>query len=196
MRIAPIDIAHKTFGRKVMGFDTDEVAGFLRDLADQMEELVRERNTLKDGLRQKELQMMEYRERDDVLKATLATATKMADQIRTDAEREGKLIVQDAQQKAELIIKDGRDQLKRVYQEIADLKRLRMQFEVNMRSLIQAHVSMLDQSHIMAPDPNINLSVAVQNTQQNPAASAAPLRAQTQAPQNPRPQSPGVNQTR
>lgn len=160
MKIAPIDIAHKTFARKVMGLDADEVSDFLRDIADQMEELIRERNSLKETLRQKDLQIMEYKERDETLKATIATATKMSDQIRSDAEREGKLIVNDAHQKAEMILKDSRDSLKRVYQEIADLKRTRMQFEVNLRSLCQAHIAMIDQSHVTMPDPQINLAHA------------------------------------
>ena len=30
MRIAPIDITHKTFGRKMMGCDPEEVMDFLR----------------------------------------------------------------------------------------------------------------------------------------------------------------------
>lgn len=182
MKIAPIDIAHKTFARKVMGLDADEVADFLRDIADQMEEINRERNALKEMIRQKDLQIMEYRERDETLKATIATATKMSDQIRVDAEREGKLIVGDAQQKAEFILKDSRDSLKRVYQEIADIKRIRMQFEVNLRSLCQAHISMLDQSHMTMPDPQINLAHAAAATghhpmpqqQQNAGPAAAP----------------------
>ena len=160
MKIAPIDIAHKTFARKVMGLDADEVSDFMRDVADQMEEIVRERNLLKEALRQKDLQIMEYKERDDSLKATLGMATKMSEQIRGDSEREAKLIVNDAHQKAEMILKDSRDSLKRVYQEIADLKRVRMQFEVNLRAVCQAHVAMLDQSHVAMPDPQINLAQA------------------------------------
>ena len=160
MKIAPIDIAHKTFARKVMGLDPDEVNDFLRDVADQMEEIIRERNALKEMIRQKDLQVMEYKERDETLKATIQTATKMSDQIRVDAEREAKLIINDAHHKSELILKDSRDSLKKVYQEIADIKRLRMQFEVNMRSLCHAHVSMLDQSHMTMPDPQINLAHA------------------------------------
>lgn len=166
MKIAPIDIAHKTFARKVMGLDADEVMGFLRDIADQMEELIRERNSMREALRQKELQVMEYRERDDQLKSTIQTAAKMSDNIRSDAEREAKLIINDAQQKAEMIMKDARDQLKRVYLEIADMKRLRMQFEINLRALCQAHVSMIEQSHINMADPQINLSQVAQNSAQ------------------------------
>lgn len=156
MRIAPIDIAHKTFSRKMMGLDGEEVTDFLRDVADQMEEIIRERNSLKEALREKEMQIMEYKERDDTLKTTITTATKMSEQIRIDAEREAKLIVNDAQQKGEMIVKDARDSLKRIYQEIGDMKRSRMQFETTMRSLVQAHLSMLDQAHTLMPDPHYN----------------------------------------
>ena len=174
MRIAPIDIAHKSFNRKVMGLDPEEVANFLRDIADQMEELIRERNSLKELSRQKDLQLMEYKERDDTLKATLSTATKMCEQIRTDAEREAKLIINDAAQKAELIARDGRDQLKRLYQEIGDIKKLRMQFEANLKALCQAHISMAESSHVSLPDPQINLAHAatVTNSQSQQNQSA------------------------
>jgi cell division initiation protein len=178
MKIAPIDIAHKTFSRKVMGLDADEVMEFLRDIADQMEGLVRERNSLKEALRQKDIQMMEYKERDETLRATLATATKMSEQIRQDAERESKLITNDAHQKAEVILRDSRDSLKRVYQEIADMKRLRMQFEVNLRALCQSHTAMLDQSHVSMPDPQVthvtqSLNSTATNMTSNTTATTA-----------------------
>lgn len=180
MRIAPIDIAHKSFNRKVMGLDPDEVANFLRDIADQMEELIRERNALKETSRQKDMNLIEYKERDETLKATLATATRMGEQIRIDAEREAKLIIADASQKAELVMRDGRDQLKRMYQEIADVKKLRMQFEVNLRALCQAHVQMLEQSHVALPDPQINLAHAATVTAAPQAYAQQPQAAYAQ----------------
>ncbi len=160
MRISPIDIAHKTFGKKVMGADTQEVQNFLRDIADQMEEIIRERNALKEALREKESSMAGYQDREDTLKSTITTATRLSDQIRVDAEREAKLIVQDAQQKAEMIVADSRDSLKRIYAEISDLKRARIQFDASLRSLLHAHLSILDQSHTMIPDPQITVGRA------------------------------------
>ena len=59
MRIAPIDIAHKNFSKKFMGFDSEEVIEFLREMADQMEELIRDRNSLKETLREKELNILQ-----------------------------------------------------------------------------------------------------------------------------------------
>ena len=178
MRIAPIDIAHKTFARKVMGLDAEEVQNFLRDIADQMEEIIRERNSLKEALREKELSMADYRDREDTLKSTLTTATKMSDQIRVDAEREAKLIIQDAQQKADLIVADARDSLKKIYAEISDLKRARIQFDASLRSLLHAHLAILDQSHSMVPDPQITVgraNNATGATAGNVAATQAPL---------------------
>ncbi len=201
MRIAPIDIAHKSFNRKVMGLDPDEVANFLRDIADQMEELIRERNALKENSRQKDMNLIEYKERDESLKATLTTASRMGDQIRLDAEREAKLIVADASHKAELVMRDGRDQLKRMYQEIADIKKLRMQFEVNLRALCQAHVGMIEQSYVALPDPQINLAHAAaitappapyapQAAPQSMAQTVAQTVAQTQNAASPAPIAP------
>lgn len=156
MRITPIDIAHKSFHRKMMGLDPDEVMEFLRLVSDEMEALIRERNTLKEGLREKELAISEYRERDELLKSTITTATRMSEKMQTDAERESKLILNDAHQKAEVIVRDSRDSLRRIYQEIGDLKRVRMQFENNLKALVQSHLAMLEQGHKIMPSPTID----------------------------------------
>ena len=76
MRITPIDIAHKSFQRKMMGLDPDQVTDFLRFVADEMESLVRERNALKEALREKDLAISEYRERDELLKNPINAKTK------------------------------------------------------------------------------------------------------------------------
>lgn len=145
MKIAPIDIAHKDFSRKMMGFDPAEVIEFLTHIAQEMEELIREKNGLKEVLREKELVLMELKEQDQLLKKTLETAAQMAERIRSDADREAKLIINDANYKAEIITRDARDSIKRNYQEINDLKKARIQFESHLRALAQAHLALLDE---------------------------------------------------
>lgn len=155
MRIAPIDIAHKTFHRKMMGFDPEEVMDFLRLVAEELESVVKERNQLKEALREKELSIAEYRERDELLKSTITTATRMSEKMQVDAEREAKLIINDANQKAEMIIRESRDSLKRIYGDISELKKVRMQFENNLKALIHGHLTMLDQAQKIMPNPVI-----------------------------------------
>lgn len=147
MKIAPIDIVHKTFKNKWMGVDGDEVSEFLRAVAEEMEIVIKERNDLRERLREKELALIEFKERDQVLKDTITTAHKMAENIRHDAEREAKLIFNDAQQKGEFIVKDARDSLKKVYQEINDLKRVRISFETRLRSLLNSYISILEEEN-------------------------------------------------
>jgi cell division initiation protein len=151
MKISPIDITHKDFGRKLMGLDPEEVAGFLQQIASQMEVLIQEKNSLKESMREKELTLLDYRDREKVLKDTISTASHMAEKLRQDADREAKLIIADAQQKAEMITRDSKDSLKKIYQEVADLKRIRMQFEANLRALAQAHLTLLEQGERYMP---------------------------------------------
>ncbi|MCB0393695.1 MAG: DivIVA domain-containing protein [Bdellovibrionales bacterium] len=145
MKIVPIDVAHKSFKKKMMGYDIDEVTEFLHAVADEMEKLIKERNDLKEQLRDKEIRILEYKERDKVLNSTIETAQKMSEKIREETGRESKLILNDAQQKADLITKDARDSLKSVYGEITNLKKTKVQIEANLRALLQAHMQLLDE---------------------------------------------------
>ena len=153
MKIAPIDIAHKSFSRKMMGYDPEDVTDFLRNIAEEMERLIKERSEMREALREKDLQILEYRERDELLKSTITTATKMSDRIQADAEREAKLILNDASQKAEMIVRDARESLQKTFLEISDLKKIRMQFENNIKAVVQSHLAMIDQGNKVMPNP-------------------------------------------
>jgi len=151
MKHYPSEIAHKTFERKMMGYDQDEVSDFLTIVAAQLDALLQERNALREAIKEKELTVLEYKDRDQVLKASISSASLLAEKMRGDAERESKLIINDAQQKAELITRDAKDSLKKVYTEIAELKKTRMQFEANLKAMVQAHLSLLDQGQQFMP---------------------------------------------
>ncbi|OFZ31674.1 MAG: cell division protein DivIVA [Bdellovibrionales bacterium RIFCSPHIGHO2_01_FULL_40_29] len=151
MKHYPAEIAHKTFEKKMMGYDPDDVSDFLTIIAAQMEALLQERSAFQTALKEKELQLLEYKDRDHVLKATITSASQMAEKMRSDAEREAKLIINDAQQKAEMITRDAKDSLKKSYQDVADLKKARMQFEANLKAMAQAHLSLLEQGESFMP---------------------------------------------
>ena len=156
MKIAPIDITQKTFTRKIMGYDQDEVMDFLKKIADELEQWINERNTLRETIREKDLNIIEYKERDELLKKTISTATKMAERMHKDSSSEAKLIINNATQKAEMIIQEAKASLKDIYNEITYLKKIRLQFENNLRALIHSHVSMLDQGKKIMPNPVVN----------------------------------------
>lgn len=176
MKITPIDIAHKNFNKKMFGLDEAEVMDFLQQVASTMEALIHERNALKEAVREREVLLNDSKERDHVLKSTISTAGQMADRIRSDAEREAKLIIADAHQKSDMITRDSRDSLKKAYQEISDLKRMRLQFEANLKALAQAHLSLVEQGERFMPSiglPNANLESPAKNANESQSKSAA-----------------------
>ena len=151
MKFYPTEIANKTFDRKMMGFDPEQVVNFLTVIAAQTENLAQQIQTLTEELKEKELQLHEFRDRDNVLRSAITQATKMTDQMKAEAEHEVKIIISDAQQKAETITRDAKDSLRKIYQEISDLKKSRMQFEANLKAMAQAHLSLIEQAEAYMP---------------------------------------------
>jgi cell division initiation protein len=145
MKITPMEIHQKRFTKKMMGYDTKEVENFLSEIATNLEQIISERNSLREAIREKELQLAEYKEREQTLQNTIQTAAVMAEKMREDALREAKLILNDANQKAEVIVRDAKENLRKMYTEIADLKRIRMQFESSFKALMNAHLSLIDE---------------------------------------------------
>lgn len=152
MKIVPSELIDKSFKKKVMGCDPDEVAQFLNAVAEELESVIQERNRLRENLREKELQILEYKDRDRVLKDTITTAQKMSERIKAETEREAQIILNDAHHQAEMIVRDSRDSLKNVYREINDLKRIKMQFESNFKSMVQAHMDLIEQQNKYMPN--------------------------------------------
>lgn len=143
MKIVPLDITSKSFKRKVAGYDPEEVSDFLAAVAEELESVIQERNKMREALREKELQILEYKDRDRILKDTITTAQQMSERIKAETDREAKLILQDAHHKAEMIVKDSRDSLKNVYREINELKKIKLQFESNLKAMVQTHLDLL-----------------------------------------------------
>ena len=157
MKIIPKDIAHKTFNKKMLGYSIEEVLEFLQMVAHEMEILVRENNNLKENLREREAQVLKHKEHDKTLKNTIETAQKMSQKIREESDREGKLIINDAQQKADFIIRDAKESLKRIYHEISELKRTKVQIEANLRALLQAHLQLLNEQISALPEASTSI---------------------------------------
>ncbi len=159
-----------------MGYDAEEVTDFLALVAQEMEAIIHERNKLKEAIREKELQILEYRDRDRILKDTITTAQKMSEKIKSDAERETQIILQDAHQKAEMIVRDSRDSLKNVYKEINEIKKIKLQFESNLKAMLQTHLDLLGKQEQYLPHiPETSRPVSHVTNSSNQASSANTL---------------------
>lgn len=155
MHLTALEIAQKLFAKRMMGYDIQEVTDFLYLISSQLEEIYQENSKLREALKEKEYQFFEYKERDKLLKDTISTAGQMAEKIRLDAEREAKMIVAEAKTRADLITRDARDSIGRNYEEITNLKKQRIQFETQLKALIQSHLELMQQNNRLVQAPKV-----------------------------------------
>ena len=144
MRITPLDIQQKQYKRVWRGLDPEDVAQFSELVRTEFEELVKENNALKDELRRRMTEIDDYREREKTLKDTMMTAQKISEDIKINAKKDAELTLSEAQVQADRIIQGAHARLVVVVEEINELKRQRIQFESQVKSVIEAHTKLLE----------------------------------------------------
>ncbi len=139
-------IVSRRFSKKVMGGISEfEVRDFLHVLAEEIRHLRQLNINQGKKLAEKEELIKDYRDREHILRQSIASAQEVADKIRKDAEKRAQLILDGAGGKSEAMIQDARHSLQTVYNDIADLKRLYLQFKTSLRASLQAQMELLEQ---------------------------------------------------
>ncbi|HTP29852.1 MAG TPA: DivIVA domain-containing protein [Anaeromyxobacteraceae bacterium] len=155
MAITPLDITQKTFGRALRGIDRQEVEAFLALVASELEGLVREVNALRDDALRKDELIAELRSRERALQETMITAQKACEEIRESARREAEITLAESELQAEKIVQSAHQRYLRVADDIVEVKRQRTQFEAGLRSMIQAHLKLLEVLAERGPEAGI-----------------------------------------
>jgi cell division initiation protein len=144
MRITPLDIQQQQFKIKFRGFDIREVDAFLEQIADAFESLLREKENLHEEIRRVENESQGYKKREDTFKRALLNSQKVLEQMKENAQKEADLLVAESEVKAEKILNKAHTRLAQLHEDIAELKRQRMQIEVQIGSIIEAHSKLLE----------------------------------------------------
>jgi len=144
MNITPLDIQQQQFkGKMLGGLDPHDVDAFLQMVAAEMESLIRENSDLKEQGRRVSLQLDELSQREVTLRETMLAAQKISEEMKANAQREAKLLISEAELKGERIVADAENRLLQLNNQIHEVKRQKLQFESNLRSLLESHLKML-----------------------------------------------------
>jgi len=144
MKTTPIDIKQQQFKVKFRGFDIHEVDSFLEQMADTFELMQREIEVFNEKINRLELENQGYREREDTFKRAILNSQKVLEQIKENATKSAEIMIADAEVKAEKILNRAQNRLSQLHEDITELKRQRMQIEVQIRSIIETHTKLLD----------------------------------------------------
>ena len=144
MKVTPLDLRQQRFRSVMRGYDRDEVAAFLNEVADDYENALREADRLRDDLVRAQASLEEHREHERNLRNTLLTAQKLADEIRANAEQDSQRIVREAEGRSELLLQKAQARLEEVQREIDGLRLKRRDVEASLESTISALRNSLD----------------------------------------------------
>ena len=136
MNVSPLDLRQQRFRKAFRGFDPVEVASFLAAVADDYEQALRETDRLKHDLSRMEAVLAEHREHEKNLQNTLLMAHKLSDDIKANAELEGRRIVREAESRSELLLERTQARLEDIQREIDGLKLKRMDVETSIEANI------------------------------------------------------------
>ena len=144
VNLTPLDIQQQRFKTRFHGFDIKEVDFFLDQMADAFESLLKQNENLKVESRRLQLEIQGYKNREDAFKRALLNSQRVIEQMKENAQKSAELIVAEAEVKAEKILNKAHNRLAQLHEDIAELKRQRMQIEVQIGSVIEAHGKLLE----------------------------------------------------
>lgn len=144
MNLTPLDIQQQQFRVRIRGFDIREVDRFLEQIADAFNALQGENKTLREEMRRLKLETQGYKEREETFKRAMLNSQKVLEQMKENARKSAEVIIADAEVKAEKVLNRAHNRLSQLHEDIAELKRQRMQIEVQIRSVIEAHTKLLE----------------------------------------------------
>ena len=144
MKITPLDIQQQQFKTRFRGFDIREVDAFLEQMAEAFETLQKDSQIRSDEVRRLELEIQGYKKREETFKRALLNSQKVLDQMKDNARKSAELVIAEAEVKAEKILNKAHNRLAQLHEDISELKRQRMQIEVQIGSIIEAHGKLLD----------------------------------------------------
>jgi cell division initiation protein len=144
MNLTPLDIQQQQFQVKFRGFDIREVDRFLEKMAEAYSALQADNKNLKEEIRRLKLETQGYKEREETFKRAMLNSQKVLEQMKENARKSAEVIIADAEVKAEKILNRAHNRLSQLHEDISELKRQRMQIEVQIRSVIEAHTKLLE----------------------------------------------------
>ncbi|MGB7920942.1 MAG: DivIVA domain-containing protein [Desulfobacterales bacterium] len=144
VNLTPLDIQQQRFKTRFRGFDIQEVDLFLDQMADAFESLLKQNENLKVESRRLQLEIQGYKNREDAFKRALLNSQRVIEQMKENAQKSAELIVAEAEVKAEKILNKAHNRLAQLHEDIMELKRQRMQIEVQIGSVIEAHGKLLE----------------------------------------------------
>jgi cell division initiation protein len=107
MSLTPVELRHISLGRALFGYSRTAVDKLLDDVVESFENVWRERADLADKIEHLEEDLVRHRELETLLRKTLVSAERAAQELKEQAKREADLTLAEAHAEARRITRDA-----------------------------------------------------------------------------------------
>ena len=143
MPLTPLDIHNKEFTKGFRGYDEDEVNDFLDQIIKDYETLIREKKELEEKTQLLEEKLSHFSNIETTLNKSILVAQETAEDVKTNASKEARLIVKEAEKNADRIINEALEKSRRVTIDIEELKKEANVYRTRFQMLIEAQLELL-----------------------------------------------------
>ncbi|SHK09624.1 DivIVA domain-containing protein [Desulforamulus aeronauticus] len=164
--LTPLEIQTREFTKTLRGYDVKQVDAWVQKIKENYEKIYVENHELKERLGKSEESIVHYRDLEDALQRTLVMAQKGAEDMRSNAEKESKMmleqaetsakamkqkaeeeaerLVNDASRKAEEMLKIADERVGAILEEYRRLEKQANIFKVKFKAFLEAQLSMVE----------------------------------------------------
>lgn len=144
MKISPLAIKRQEFSKSFRGLDAEEVQAFLEKLAEQVEELIAENDSMKKQVEDASTQLAEYRRIEKNLQETLLKAQENSAKSIESTKKQASLMLKEAELKAQQIIDKAKENANEIRSSIINLREERDVIIAKLRAIITSQTNLLE----------------------------------------------------
>ncbi len=144
MGLTPVELRDFEFGRKMRGYDPEEVDSLIEAAAESLEGLIKEKSGLQQELSALKEKLSTYENIEQSLKEALVNAQEAARQQQEAAEQEIKLKLERAELERRERLSRSQLEQEQLNRQVAELKQLKSAYLAEMRALIETHLRLLE----------------------------------------------------
>ena len=148
MRITPVDVRRKEFGRAMRGYDANQVDDFLDEVADEFERVYSENSRMRDELDTMKGRLEQFEELEGTIREALVHAQQSAEDLRRTVSKEAELTVREAKARSHQILAETHARVERIQESYEAMRKAKQDFAGDFRHLLKSYLDVMDNMDI------------------------------------------------
>lgn len=156
MKLSSIEIRQQEFEKKMRGYDPEEVKSFLEKIADELDDLLKENESLKTELDAANEQINEYKKIEKNLQDTLLKAQDSSTKSLEAAKKQSGLLIKEAELKASQIVDKARENADEIRNAVVNLREEKDLIIAKLKAIVSTQANLLELKVSNAADEKLS----------------------------------------